>query len=137
MAKKPLNVLFDTNILISAHVFGGQPEKAYNLILEKQIIAVTSPFLIGELTETLLKKFGFELRRVKQFEKNINKYFKIIYPSLIINILKDTEDNRVLEAAVEGNCDYIITGDKELLNLGIFRGIKIVSAKDFLKQVQE
>ena len=65
--------------------------------------------------------------------KQIKKSFKIVRPKETINVLKDTEDNRVLEAAIEGNCDYIITGDKEVLNLGSFRGIKIITAEKFLK----
>ncbi|MBI2032189.1 MAG: putative toxin-antitoxin system toxin component, PIN family [Candidatus Levybacteria bacterium] len=132
MAKNIPKALLDTNILISAHIFGGKPEETYNLILEKRIIPVISPTLIGELTETLIKKFNFELKRIKQFERIIRKHFIIVYPNQTLNILNDKDDNRVLEAAIEGRCNYIVTGDKELLELKKYKNIKIVNAKDFL-----
>lgn len=132
MAKKPLRVVIDTNIIISALVFGGKPEEVYNLVLEKQILAFTSSILLAELTEVLTKKFNFEVVRIQQLEKIIKKYFKTVFPNLTLNILKDTDDNRVLEAAVEGKCQYIITGDKELLKLRVFKNIQIVSAEEFL-----
>lgn len=134
MAKNPPRVLLDTNILISAHVFGGKPEQIYNLVLERQIEAVTSQILIAELTETLTKKFDFDLVRIEQFKKIIKKHFKMVYPKKTINILRDDDDNRVLEAAITGKCDAIITGDKELLELASYRHIKILTPEQFLKK---
>ena len=64
MVKKPPKVVLDTNLLISALVFGGKPKQVYNLVLEKQIIGITSPILLAELTEVLTKKFNFELIRI-------------------------------------------------------------------------
>ncbi|HEX8932007.1 MAG TPA: putative toxin-antitoxin system toxin component, PIN family [Patescibacteria group bacterium] len=49
-------------------------------------------------------------------------------------MVRDIDDNRVLEAAVEGKCQYIITGDADLLDLKIFQSIKIITAEDFLKE---
>ena len=135
MAKNPPRVLLDTNVLISAHVFGGIPQQVYNLVLEKQIEAVTSRILIAELIETLTKKFDFELVRIEQFEKIIKKHFKMVYPNQTVAILRDNDDNRVLEAAVKGRCSYIITGDKDLLELGGYKGINILTPTEFLKEI--
>ncbi len=132
MTKNLPKVLLDSNVLISVLIFGGKPEKIYNLILEKQIIPVTSPILIGELTETLSKKFNFELNRIEQFESIIKRHFIIVRPKQTLNILSDIDDNRVLEAAEEVGCDYIITGDNELLDLATYKNTKIVSAAQFL-----
>lgn len=134
MAEKPLKVTPDTNILVSALIYGGKPEQIYRLVLEKQLLAVTSPLLIAELTETLIKKFHFDLNRIRQLEKIIKRHFQIIYPKKTVKLLKDEDDNRVLEVAFEGKCEYIITGDKELLGLKTFDGIKIVTSDQFLKR---
>lgn len=129
---KPPRIILDTNILISAHVFGGKPEQVYNLVLEKQVTSFISPVLIVELTETLSKKFSFDNFRLEQLGGIIEKHFKIIHPHKTIHAVEDDDDNRVLEAAVEGGCSFIITGDKDLLVLGTFRGIKILTAGQFL-----
>ncbi|MBI2621174.1 MAG: putative toxin-antitoxin system toxin component, PIN family [Candidatus Levybacteria bacterium] len=136
MVKKPPKAVLDTNVIISALVFGGKPEQVYSLILEKQIIGISSPVLLAELTETLTKKFNFELIRVKQLEKIIKKHFKIIHPDEIIYILEDEDDNRVLEAAIEGKSGFIVTGDSDLLTLKTFRQIEILTPDDFLKEIE-
>lgn len=135
MVKKPLKLVLDTNILVSALIYGGKPEQVYNLILEKQITAITSTILFSELFEVLIKKFNFDPRRVKQLERIIKKHFKVVYPNETINAVKDDDDNRVLEAAKEGKCEYIITGDKELLKIRKYKHIKIVTAEEFLNEI--
>ncbi len=145
MAEKPPKVILDTNILISALIYGGKPEQIYNLVLEKRITAAISSILLVELTETLIKKFRFDLIRIVQLEKIIRKHFKIVHPNKTINIVGDEDDNRVLEAAIEGKCSYIVTGDQELLDLGSFKGmskalsdeIKLLTADQFLSILEE
>ena len=136
MVKKPPKVVLDTNLIISALIFGGKPQQVYNLVLEKQIIGTTSPILLAELTEVLTKKFNFELIRVEQLEKIIKKHFKMVNPKQTIKILQDIDDNRVLEAAIEGKCSYIVTGDSDLLTLKTFQKTKILTPNDFLKIIQ-
>lgn len=134
MAKTPPKVVLDTNLFISALIFGGKPEKVYTLVLEKQIIGVTSQILIAELIEILIKKFEFEPSRIKQLQRITKKHFKIVYPDKIINVLRDEDDNRVLEAAIKGNCNFIVTGDSDLLTLKTFRKIKILTPENFLRE---
>jgi len=136
MVKKPPKIVLDTNLIISALIFAGKPQQVYNLILEKQIIGITSPILLAELTEVLTKKFNFELIRVEQLEKIIKKHFKMVIPKQTVKILQDIDDNRVLEAAAEDKCNYIVTGDKDLLTLKTFHQIKILTPNDFLRIIQ-
>lgn len=136
MVKKPVKVILDTNVIISALVFGGKPEKVFELVLNKQVKAYVSPILLAELIETLIKKFRFTQEKIQKTERIIKNNFFMIQPYESLNILKDTDDNRILEAAVEGECDYIITGDKELLKLGSFKKIKILTSGQFLRLFQ-
>lgn len=131
-ARIPLKVVLDTNILISALLFGGKPRQILKLVLNKQIKAVTSLILLAELSDVLMKKFDFSLEKTSLFEQKIKKYFQVVYPTQTINILKDTADNRVLEAAKTGDCQIIVTGDKELLELKEYKEIKILTADEFL-----
>lgn len=131
--EKPPKVVLDTNILVSALIYGGKPQQIYNLVFDKRIFAVTSSILLAELTEILVKKFNFNSDRIKQLEKIIQKSFQLVHPKKAIKLLIDEDDDRVLEAAFEGKCSYIVTGDKELLELKAFRNIKIITPDKFLE----
>lgn len=130
---KPLEVVLDSNILISAYVFGGKPELVLNLIISKEIEAITSNILIAEFIDVLRKKFKVTEPDILEIQNEIEDLFEIVYPTKEIDIVKDTDDNRVLEVAVEGECDYIITGDKDLLILKTYKDIKILTADEFLE----
>jgi len=56
-----IKIVLDTNILISAILFGGNPQKILSLIIDNKIQAFISPFIIFELKEVLRKKFNFSL----------------------------------------------------------------------------
>ncbi len=132
MASHP-RVLLDTNVIISALLFGGKPRQLLKQVQRFEIEAVISPQLLSELFEVLIKKFGFSKDKIQLTEYLIENSFNQVYPSCELDILKDKDDNRVLEAAVEGKCNVIITGDKELLELAQYRNIKIITAEQFLK----
>src|SRR3989344_6708397 len=121
---KKLRTVLDTNIIVSAVVFKGKPRQVLELAFEEKIKSFISQTLLAELTETLTKKFSLSIEEVDLIEREIKDVFGIVYPTVTLHIQKDEDDNRVLEAAVEGECNYIVTGDKELLDLGNFKGIK-------------
>ena len=133
--KKP-RVMPDTNILISALIlWSGKPRDIFNKSLNGEITFILSEELLEELIEVLNRpKFSLITNEEKtDFLKNIKEFSQLVSPYQKFNIiLKDPEDNKVLEAAVEGDADYIITGDEHLLELKEFRNIKIVNAKEFL-----
>lgn len=133
MARKPLKVVLDTNIIVSALVFGGRPEEILKIALQREISPITSPLLQAELSETLIKKFNFSELKVQQIEKKLKKICKVVSPSIEIHVSRDEMDNKVLEAAIEGKCTYIITGDKDLLDLKVFKKIKILTPNQFLQ----
>src|SRR3989344_893282 len=134
--KNLLRVLLDTNILISAVVFGGKPDEVLSLALEGKFVVVISPILSVELLDVVNKKFPLSKNDFRLLERQLKSTFEIVNPTESIDILKDTADNRVLEAAIEGKCDYIVTGDKELLRLKVFEGVKIVTAERFLDELK-
>lgn len=134
MAENPVRVVLDTNIIVSAIIFKGKPLQVLDLILRERLKAITSPILLAELKEILTKKFKLPKYEFELAIKNIEEIFEIIQPKISLNILKaDPDDDRVLEAASEGHCDYIVTGDREILSLGTFKNIQIVTADEFLK----
>lgn len=137
MANEPIRVVLDSNILISAYVFGGKPELVLKLIITEEAHGVISPTLKDEFLGVLRKKFGILTTEILEIQNEIDLSFDTVYPKDTFHIVNDEDDNRVLEAAVEGGVDYIITGDRELLNLNSFKNIKIVTPDQFLSDTPD
>ena len=132
MASDPLRIVLDSNVLISSYVFGGKPESVLQLIITDKVQGVTSQSLISEFLDVLRKKFKVSSTDIQRVQNEIQELFEIVYPKETLHVVRDEDDNRVIEAAIEGNCDCIITGDKDLLDLGKFKNIKILTADQFL-----
>lgn len=132
MAENLVKVVLDTNIIVSAIGFGGKPQQILVKVLQEKIKAITSSILLAELEEVLTKKLPLSKENILLTLEEIKNVFIVVQPKKTINAVRDEEDNRVLEAALEGGCSYIITGDKELLQLGKWKKISILTADQFL-----
>ena len=133
--KRPeLKVVLDTNIYISAILFGGNPERIRKLSKEKELEILISETIIAEIAEVLRKKFNWESWQISQIIDEIRESATLIIPSQTLSITKgDEDDNRILECAVEGKVQYIVSGDKQhLLPLKEYQGVKILSPSEFL-----
>lgn len=137
MDESLVKVVLDTNILISAIAFGGKPKEVLDLVLEEKITAITSPILLAEFKEIYRKKFPLLKEDFELTIASIEEIFETTQPTKTLYILRDNDDNRVLEAAIEGKCNYVITGDKDLLDLGIYKKIKILTTDQFLNILGE
>jgi uncharacterized protein len=136
MAKK-LQVILDTNVVVSAILFKGKPRKINEFALNEKFRVVTSSILLSELTGLLVKKFSLSLTEIHLIEKEITEMAEVVYPKESIYIVRDIDDNRVLEAAVEGECDYVITGDADLLDLKSYKRITIITPAEFLEILEK
>ena len=130
-----MTVLLDSNVLFSAILFGGIPKKILGLISEGSVRACTSPSLIEELLETLRKKTSLRNEQLLAIKSSIEDMFTIVSPREEISVCRDPDDNRVLEAAGADKCDFIITGDSDLLTLGKYKSIPIITPAEFLKAI--
>lgn len=130
-----VKVVLDTNIYVSAILFGGNPEKIRKLSKDKKIEVLISEAIVAEMAEVLRKKFNWESWQISQIIDEIREAATLVIPHQILSVIKrDEDDNRILECALEGNAQYIISGDKRhLLPLKDYRGIKILSPSEFLK----
>lgn len=130
-------VTLDTNILISALGWNGNPNQVFSRIVSGEVDFIISDEQFTELAETLeYPKFQFTEEQKDRFKSLILETATFVKPIEKIDTIKnDPDDNMVLEAAVAGNVEYIITGDPDLLDLKKFREIKIVKAKEFLEDI--
>jgi len=126
-------IVLDTNVLVSALMFGGLPRELLDRVLAEKVTGVTSPALVEELLRTLKQKFGLSDADLAVLQEETLDVFTVVVPETTISVLKDEPDNRVLETAVSGMCAAIVTGDKELLALGSYKGIAIMSIVEYMQ----
>ena len=129
-----MKAVFDTNIFISAFLIpGSQGEQAFLLAQRKHVDLCTSIAILTETARTLKRKFHQEETDIKAALKLISRAAEVLRPTVEVTALKDAPDNRILECAVAGHADIIVTGDRSLLALKTFRGIPIIRLADFLR----
>jgi putative PIN family toxin of toxin-antitoxin system len=127
-------VLLDTNILISALGWKGNPKTLFEQCLHGHLELVSSVQQLSELMRVMdYPKFLFTEEQKLTFLGIITTIATIVDITGKIHVIKeDPDDDIPLETAINGNVDYLVTGDPHLLKLNEYKKIKIVTAKDFL-----
>jgi len=130
-----LRVVLDTNVYISAILFGGKCEEILKLVSQGLFEVVISKKILDEIKSVLMKKFYWPDKQVAEVVTYIKEIASIINPEVSLDVVKeDHADNRIIECAVASNATYIVTGDKHhLLPIKEYKGIKIVSPIEFLR----
>jgi putative PIN family toxin of toxin-antitoxin system len=128
-----MKVVIDTNIWVS-YLIGSLLQDLDEKILSKEIKVVVSEEMLKELSEVSSRpKFKniFITKRIRELFSLLDSYAIVVSPSQKVNACRDEKDNFLLEVALEGKADYLITGDEDLLVLDPFNKIKIIRPKDF------
>jgi putative PIN family toxin of toxin-antitoxin system len=128
-----MRVVFDTNILISALVFpGGQGDAALRRIIDGIDQLVMSKAILGEFLEVLSRKFARDAEELAHVAVFVAELAMVVAPRRRLRVVKDDPDNRILECAIAGRAEAIVTGDKALLALANFRNIPVVTLRSYL-----
>ena len=132
-----IRIVLDTNVLVSAIVFGGNPRRIIESILEGSVHLILSREILDELEGVLCRrKFGMSPPIARNISNELESICDIVAPEHRVTVMtSDPYDNMVLECAAEAKADYIISGDTHLLDLCEFEGIKIVNPARFLEIV--
>ncbi len=126
--------VFDNNVLVSAALLAGVPRQAFDKLLDNGMVLISVPVLL-ELAEVLNRekfdKYVTHDERMR-FMVGFLKVAEMIETGETIAVCRDPKDDKLLELAVSGNADFLVTGDKDLLVLNPFRGVKIITPREFL-----
>lgn len=129
-----MRIVFNSNILVSALVFPGkQAEKAVLRIIEGRDHLFISGPIVSEVLTVLVRKFAREREELARVAVLLAELAETVRPRRRLQALRDDADNRILECAVAGRADWIVTGDREMLELGGFEGIRILSLRAYLE----
>lgn len=128
-----MKVVFDTNVLVSALVFpGGRGEAALLRIVEERDQPLLSKPILGELLGILARKFSRDAEELARTAVLVSELGVTVRPRQKLRVVKDEPDNRILECAIAGRADVIVTGDRALLELREYRGVQIISLREYL-----
>jgi uncharacterized protein len=121
-------VVLDTNVLVSAFLFEGKPRELFRKVISGSIQCFLSEPILRELTEVLQRpKFGVPYEVCQQIVQELYAICEVVDPASRIDIVRsDPDDNRILECALEAKADFLVTGDRHLLEIETFRGIEII-----------
>ena len=127
-------VVLDTNVTVSALFWEGNPRKIYDLVREGKLIMLLSDDMEKEFVRVLgYEKFGLSPQEMMPFLRDLRTHAKhVVTKSKISAVIADPTDNIFLECALVGSADFIISGDRHLLDIKVYKGIEIVRAGEFL-----
>jgi len=125
--------VFDTNVLIAAIITEGICSKLLHRARVGEFSLISCPFIMKELRRILSKKFHLEHEEIVLVIEPISEAIgQIIKHNLkITNICRDADDDNVIACAVAAKADYLVTGDSDLLEIKNYRGVKIITPRDF------
>ncbi len=138
MGKKvtSLRVVIDTNVLVSALLFGGQPGKLRDLWVGGQLVPLVSKETFDEFSKVLsYPKFRLSAGEITMIiEEELLPYVDVVdVTEDAVGACRDSDDAKFLALAASGEASYLVTGDQDLLVLEAFGNTRIVTVSDFLR----
>jgi putative PIN family toxin of toxin-antitoxin system len=136
---KKLKITLDTNVIISALFWNGFPNAILRKCIRGEVELILSEEILEEVEEVLRKekKFMMTEKAIAEQKKELLKIARLVIPTKKLNVIKeDLKDNKILECGIAGKVDFIVSGDKHLLKIKEFGGIKIVTAREIVEIVE-
>lgn len=136
-----MRITLDTNVLVSGTFWTGNSFRVLDLIDKKVVSCVLSEPILQEYlkviqSDEIMRKKEAKSLRINDVIRKVIAMMDIVHPKTSINVVKeDPDDNKILECAIEGSADCIITQDNHLLKLGRFRKIDIITPEEFLLRI--
>ncbi len=132
-----MKVVFDTNIFVSAIALpGGRAEAAIFAAAEGSIELIISRPIIHETIDVLARKFARDQEELARVALFLAELGRLVTPRARLKVLSDEPDNRILECALAGHAQIIVSGDHAMLRLGEYKSVRIITLKAFLDSLE-
>ena len=130
-------VVIDSGVWISAFQFGGTPLITVRSLFRYHQIAICAPILV-EIHRILTLKFGWPTSRVQgALDDYLDYAIHVTIPDECPHVCRDANDDMILESAVVAGAELIVSGDKDLLAVKHYKGIRVLTPKAFLNEYSE
>jgi hypothetical protein len=133
-----MKIVCDTNVLVSGILFGGHARQIILLVSRGKLTNFISDDILHEAKDVLSRpKFKLSPQQLIAIIGLFRDTFELVYPVQQHKVVQsDPDDDRILDAAVEAQAEIIVSGDKHLLSLGLWRGIRMLSPAEFIKEIE-
>jgi putative PIN family toxin of toxin-antitoxin system len=128
-------LVIDTNILISAIFFGGLPKRLCDMVVAGLITVVVTDAIVAEykaVIEEMREKYS--AKELPNYASELFAAFTHIESATQIAVCRDSDDDKFIAAAIDGGCQYLVSGDGDLLVLGKYANVEIVTVRKFLNR---
>lgn len=127
-----MKIIIDTNVVISGTFFGGYPRKIIEAVVNDKVSAYASKSIINEYKEIVDEMISMKQGKLNKniLDPFIQKLI-IIKPTSKIKLSRDKDDDKFIECAIDAKASYIVSGDKDLLDIKKYKNVEIVTAKMF------
>ncbi|MCL2844267.1 MAG: putative toxin-antitoxin system toxin component, PIN family [Chitinivibrionia bacterium] len=134
-----MKLVLDTNVFVSAFYWGGNPQIIINRIVEGIDTLYISNEIINELFDVMSRpKFKTAPDVIERYACSLeNLGRKVFIAGKIKGICRDKDDDDKIECGITSGANYLITGDNDLLVLKEYRGLKIITVKDYMEEVNK
>ena len=128
-----MRAVFDTNVLVAAFVTEGICSKLLTRGRKKEFDLIICPVVLQEFDRVLIKKFSATRNEARNTLQIVSEAIhSVVHPSQSVSsVCRDPDDDAILACALEARADYLVTGDVDLLGLKVFKGIPIITPRDF------
>ena len=127
-----MKIVVDTNVVISGVFFGGNPRQIVEAIVDGNINAYATTEIVDEYMGIIESMIERKQGRLSQ--SILSPFFsslKMIESKTVVGISRDPDDDKFIECAIDAEALYIVSGDNDLLDIGQYEGIQIITAKEF------
>lgn len=131
-----IRIVVDTNVFVSSF-FGGNPRQIIDLWKSGEALLCLSPEIVDEYMKVLRRLLG-EAEEIKELLRLLAKGYHTVFthnPPKLHIVSKDPDDDKFIECAVALDAKFVISGDKALLSVKDYMGIRILSPRDFLEHI--
>ncbi len=135
-----LRVVLDTNVLVSSVITLGKPRELLGIIARREATLLLSKEILNEFMKVMKRRKFTEFvteEQVKRFVESIERITEFVEPESDLEVVEDLKDDIIINTAIDGRADLIVSGDHHLLSLKEFRGVKIASVDGAIRTLKK
>ena len=135
-----MRLMLDTNVVASALLWGGVPVLLLQAARERRVALFTSTPWLAELTHILGrrkfdKKIAASMLSIDPIVDRHAELAVLVRPAAVPRIAPDPNDDVVIGTALAAKADWITTGDRPLLSVGEYEGVRIIGVSDAVQEI--
>ena len=130
-----MKIVVDTNVFISGVFFGGAPKRVIQAVQRQLVEAAATPEIMHEYSDIISEMVErgqghFDVTGANHFLSSLD----VTLPKTKVQVCRDPDDDKFIGCAIDAHAIYIVSGDKDLLTIGAYEGVEMVTAAEFCRR---